>query len=93
MESFGRHYRHIWLRKIDIYALTRVSGCANVWRNTISDGTNVAHATRDELAIIRNKKIGFVFQKFHLLPDLTILDNVALPMLYAAKSEADARKI
>ncbi|MFH1832401.1 MAG: ABC transporter ATP-binding protein [bacterium] len=56
------------------------------------DGTNVAHATRDELAGIRNKKIGFVFQKFHLLPDLTILDNVALPMLYAGHSEATARK-
>lgn len=56
------------------------------------EGTNVAHATRDELAQIRNKKIGFVFQKFHLLPDLTALDNVALPRLYAGNSEAQARQ-
>ncbi len=56
------------------------------------EGTNVADATRDELAQIRNKKIGFVFQKFHLLPDLTALDNVALPRLYAGDTEKQARE-
>lgn len=56
------------------------------------DGINVSQATRDELAHIRNQKIGFVFQKFHLLPDLTALDNVALPRLYAGISEEQARK-
>jgi putative ABC transport system ATP-binding protein len=55
------------------------------------DGLDSSKASRDELAIIRNKKIGFVFQKFHLLPDLTTLDNVALPRLYAGDSEAAAR--
>lgn len=54
------------------------------------DGMNSSQASRDELAIIRNKKIGFVFQKFHLLPDLTTIDNVALPRLYAGDSEANA---
>ena len=53
---------------------------------------NVADASRDDLARIRNKKIGFVFQKFHLLPDLTALDNVALPRLYAGDSEKVARE-
>lgn len=47
----------------------------------------------DELAEIRNKEIGFVFQTFNLLPRTTALDNVALPMVYAghSKSERKAR--
>jgi putative ABC transport system ATP-binding protein len=56
------------------------------------DGENVAHMTHDELAKVRNQKIGFVFQKFHLLPDLTALDNVALPALYAGEREEQARQ-
>lgn len=55
------------------------------------DGQNVAHMDRNALAKIRNQKIGFIFQKFHLLPDLTALDNVALPALYAGKKEKEAR--
>ncbi len=55
------------------------------------DGVNTTHATKDELAKIRNTKIGFVFQKFHLLPGLTACDNVALPELYAGKTEKEAR--
>jgi len=53
---------------------------------------NIADYNSDELAGIRNKLIGFVFQRFHLLPDLTALDNVALPALYAGLSENEARK-
>lgn len=56
------------------------------------DDVNVGNATRDDLAKIRNRKIGFVFQKFHLLPDLTAQDNVALPRLYAGVAEEQARK-
>lgn len=59
----------------------------------VIDGENVAHMERDDLAKIRNKKIGFVFQKFHLLPDLTALDNVALPALYAGMKEQQARRL
>ena len=55
------------------------------------DGENVATMNRNELAIIRNQKIGFIFQKFHLLPDLNATNNVALPQLYAKESESDAR--
>jgi putative ABC transport system ATP-binding protein len=55
------------------------------------DGQDVAHMSHDQLARIRNKHIGFVFQKFHLLPDLNALDNVALPQLYAGKSETEAQ--
>ncbi|MFH1644769.1 MAG: ABC transporter ATP-binding protein [bacterium] len=56
------------------------------------EGEDVTIADKDKLAEIRNQKIGFVFQKFHLLPDLTALNNVALPMLYAKKSESEAKE-
>jgi putative ABC transport system ATP-binding protein len=57
------------------------------------DNIDVSKASRDELAAIRNKKIGFVFQKFYLLTDLTALENVALPLLYARVKESEAYKI
>ena len=47
------------------------------------NGKDVSNLTGNELAFVRNKEIGFVFQAFNLLPRLTILDNVALPMVYA----------
>lgn len=59
----------------------------------VLNGTNVSSMTDDELARVRNKEIGFVFQTFNLLPRLTALENVALPMVYAgmAKAERNAR--
>lgn len=52
------------------------------------NGQNVSDMTDDELAAIRNKEIGFVFQTFNLLPRSTSLDNVALPLVYAGLSKA-----
>lgn len=59
----------------------------------ILNSKDVSKMRDDELAEIRNKEIGFVFQTFNLLPRTTALDNVALPMVYAGfkKQERDAR--
>ena len=55
------------------------------------NGADVSNMTDDELAAIRNKEIGFVFQTFNLLPRTTALENVALPMIYAGATK-NARK-
>lgn len=60
--------------------------------NYILDGENVEKMTDDELADIRNRKIGFIFQAFNLLPRITVLQNVMLPMRYAGIS-IEERKI
>lgn len=57
--------------------------------NYILNGKDVSKMHDDELAEIRNKEIGFVFQTFNLLPRTTALDNVALPMIYAGYSKSD----
>ncbi len=48
----------------------------------VLDGENVESLTQDQLASIRNRKIGFIFQAFNLLPRITVLQNVMLPMRY-----------
>ncbi|MBE8727064.1 ABC transporter ATP-binding protein [Flavobacterium hungaricum] len=55
----------------------------------VLNGKDVSQMQDDELAEIRNKEIGFVFQTFNLLPRTTALDNVALPMIYAGYGKAD----
>jgi putative ABC transport system ATP-binding protein len=56
------------------------------------NGPNVAQLSDSELAAIRNKEIGFVFQTFNLLPRLTALQNVALPLVYAGIPETERLK-
>jgi putative ABC transport system ATP-binding protein len=56
------------------------------------DGVDVAQLGDQELAHIRNLKIGFVFQQFHLLSQLTALENVMLPMIYAGVSTKERRQ-
>src|SRR5580692_8147157 len=55
------------------------------------NNTEVSSMTDDQLAHVRNKEIGFVFQTFNLLPRLSSLENVALPLVYAGWSNKDRK--
>jgi putative ABC transport system ATP-binding protein len=57
----------------------------------VLDGVDVTALDEDRLAALRGEKIGFVFQFFHLIPSLTALENVAVPMEIAGRHEAEAR--
>jgi len=73
--------------------LMNIIGCLD--RSTYGsyelDGVNISELEDTELAKIRNKKIGFVFQSFNLLPRITALQNVELPMIYAGVGKKERR--
>ncbi|MDY3972578.1 MAG: ABC transporter ATP-binding protein [Clostridia bacterium] len=56
------------------------------------NGKNISNYTDDELAEVRNKMLGFIFQQYNLLPKLTLLENVALPLLYAGVSDSEQKE-
>jgi putative ABC transport system ATP-binding protein len=56
------------------------------------NGTEVASLDDDQLADLRNQELGFVFQQFHLLPQLSAIDNVMLPMIYARVPKEERRR-
>ena len=74
--------------------LMNIIGCLD--RSTAGeywlDGVNISSLEESELAKIRNLKIGFVFQAFNLLPRITALQNVELPMIYAGVGSKERRK-
>ena len=74
--------------------LMNIIGCLDVPTSGTYelDGQNLKDMDDDELADIRNKHLGFVFQSFYLMPKLTALDNVALPLLYAGVSLKERRE-
>lgn len=74
--------------------LMNILGCLD--RPTVGsyelEGKEVAHLSDDELAVMRNKHIGFVFQNFNLLSRISSLENVALPLVYAGVGTSERRK-
>ncbi len=74
--------------------LMQLLGCLDTpTEGTIKlDGMDVSHAKSNQLAKIRNQKIGFVFQSFNLLPRLNVLQNVELPMIYSGVRTKERRE-
>ena len=67
--------------------LMNIIGCLDIptGGRYLLDGTDVARFTDDQLAFIRNRKIGFVFQSFNLIPRTSALHNVEMPLVYAGE--------
>jgi putative ABC transport system ATP-binding protein len=73
--------------------LMNIIGCLDIPSSGryLLDGTDVAKLNDDQLAGIRNKKIGFVFQSFNLIPRTSALHNVEMPLIYAGEGGRTAR--
>lgn len=71
-----------------------IIGCLDVaTRGTYRlNGRNISNYSDDELAEVRNKMLGFIFQQYNLIPKLTVIENVQLPLLYGGVSEKEQRE-
>jgi putative ABC transport system ATP-binding protein len=71
-----------------------IIGCLDVptYGTYLLDGRDVGQMNKDELAEIRNEKLGFIFQQYNLLPKLTLLENVEVPLMYAGVPRGERRE-
>lgn len=74
--------------------LMNIMGCLDVPTSGryLLNRRDVSHLSERELSYVRGREIGFIFQKFHLIPELTALENVELPLSYRGISSAAARR-
>ena len=71
-----------------------IIGCLDVPTSGtyLLDGQDVGHLDKNELAVIRNKMLGFIFQQYNLLPKLTLQENVEVPLMYAGVPKAERQE-
>ena len=71
-----------------------IIGCLDVPTSGtyLLDGQDVGQMNKNQLAAIRNKMLGFIFQQYNLLPKLTLLENVEVPLMYAGVPKAERRE-
>ena len=71
-----------------------IIGCLDVPTSGtyLLDGQDVGQLDKNELAVIRNKMLGFIFQQYNLLPKLTLQENVEVPLMYAGVSKGERRE-
>ena len=71
-----------------------IIGCLDVPTSGtyLLDGQDVGQMNKNQLAAIRNKMLGFIFQQYNLLPKLTLLENVEVPLMYAGMPKAERRE-
>jgi putative ABC transport system ATP-binding protein len=105
LEIFALRDLSIRVREGEFIAVTGPSGCGKTTFLSIAgmldsfnqgeyelDGVNVYRLNDCERSRLRNEKIGFIFQSFNLLQDLTVRDNVEMPLMYRGLSPADRRR-
>ncbi len=75
--------------------LMNIIGCMDVadYGNYQLDGVDIAHAKEKELTKIRNEKIGFIFQKYHLISTYDVLQNIVMPLLMRGKTLQEAKEM
>ena len=87
-----RHHGAVRLGQIHLHEHPRLPRPAQRRALLARSGRSVAELGKDELARLRNRTIGFVFQGFNLLPRMSLADNVALPLVYSRRRPRDERR-